>query len=230
MINIDFPASPEGLLFVIDRDIGSTYLVARAARQYGAENIDVVCVVSGAVDFDYLRIKNAHTVADATGITLRLIGGDTTLHEGIVGMSSASEQLKQQLAEFVDYTKVAFEHSTAMTAANALMAAGWLDKDFNRISGTGRTIVTGTTLDALPLIKAKFGDIYSQDYTWGPLLEATDSDVLASAEEEGLIDIVIKTQLCSYERPYHCGACVSCMKRKHDFVQAGVIDTTRYEY
>lgn len=235
MINIDFPADPSGLQFIIDRDFGSTYLIARAARLYGAKNIDVVCVISGAVDFDYLRIKNAHAVADAVGITLRLIGGDTNPQQTIAGVHAMAEQLKVQLGTFIDYSKVAFEFNTALTAANALKVAGWLDNDFNRIEGaTGRTLVTGTTTDTLPLIKAKFGDIYSDTYShehmWGPLINNTDSEVLASAAEEGLIDIVLKTQSCSYERPYHCGACMTCMRRKHDVVQAGVTDNTLYEY
>lgn len=230
-IGIDFPADPSGLLFIIDRDFGSTYLAARAAQFYGPQNIDVVCVVSGAIDYDYLRIKNAHAVADALGITLRLIGGDTTPYETVAGIHDTSEQLKVQLKDFIDYTEVAFEFGNAMFAATALSAAQWLDKDHNPIEGAvGRKLVIGTTKDTLPLIKAKFGDIYSRGYAWAPLQEHGTDQVLSAAAKEDLIDIVLKTRLCSFERPYHCGACFSCMQRKHDIVQADVTDTTLYEY
>lgn len=230
-INIDFPVDPSGLQFIIDRDFGSTYLAARAARFYGPQNIDVVCVVSGAVDYDYLRINNAHAIADALGLTLRLVGGDTTPYKTISGISDRSKQLKEQLKDFIDYTKVAFEFGNAMTAAAVLAAAGWLDKDFNPIEGAvGKTLVAGTTTDTLPLINAKFGDIYSDGRSWAPLKEYSTVQILSAAASEDLINVVLKTRLCSYERPYHCGACLSCMQRKHDIVQADVTDTTLYEY
>jgi hypothetical protein len=64
---------------------------------------------------------------------------------------------------------------------------------------------------------------------WAPLVEYTDTEILESASEEGLGDIMTMVFSCDQDRPYHCGQCMDCIRRRHTFIQAGIEDNTIYE-
>lgn len=66
MIPINFPADPSNYNFVIANDFGSAYLLARAVRHYGANNINVVNITP----FNFKSSNSIHKIADVLGINM----------------------------------------------------------------------------------------------------------------------------------------------------------------
>jgi hypothetical protein len=65
MIDINFPSDPSKYTFTLLNDLGSIYLLARAVRHYGADNIDVVSPYTPI----FYCYNSLQTIASLLGIT-----------------------------------------------------------------------------------------------------------------------------------------------------------------
>lgn len=119
-----------------------------------------------------------------------------------------------------------------------MIRAGILDDELNITTGTDYlTIVLPLTADDpysrtstfTPVDGMNAVGVSGRPFMWKPLEGYTTAQILESAAEEGLGDIMTMIFNCSQDRPYHCGQCTECIHRRHAFIQAGIEDNTIYE-
>lgn len=265
MIEIDFPENPENYIFNLTHRFTSTYLVARAAKHYGANNINVVSAVDYvhhtdlSFDEDY---KNVHHLAELIGlpgvrtISLNKFIGNSNNHIAFTGKLNG-ELVHGSLMKLYKALEPAYETpdevdkgSVSLQLASRqvalLLESGILTPEFElNTTAPYKTIVTeytsslqGDRLTRLQLfaerVYPKWVDVFQayqpEGPLWAPIINNTLTEVLISAKEEGLEELMLATRFCSYQdRPMHCGVCQRCVQRRHALIQAGITDTTKYE-
>ena len=63
---------------------------------------------------------------------------------------------------------------------------------------------------------------------WSPFIQGFSKSELLKIGYKVLGETIFKTWSCYYGRKLHCGKCESCNNRKDAFIEAGIIDKTRY--
>lgn len=265
MIEINFPENPENYIFNLTPRFASTYLVARAARHYGVNNINVVSAVNTIqrteLRFDEDR-KNVHHLAELIGLP----GVRTISLDGFTGASNShltftgelnGELIHGSLMKFYNALEPAYEtpdevDGGAVSLRRAsrqvalLLEAGILTPEFElNTTSPYKTIVTEYTSSRRDYrlarqqlfaqrVYPKWTEVFQacqpEGPFWAPIIDNTLTEVLTSAKEEGLEELMLATRFCSYhDRPIHCGVCQRCVQRRHALLQAGITDTTQYE-
>lgn len=262
MINIDFPANPSKLRFCLDNNFSTFYLLARAAKHYGPNNINVTYFHNlGPVNDGVPEsTSNLHNLCAELGINCAhfVTARDfipTSKHDWFDGLTTADfRDVLFNLLNTVDveFTRDVFDSifttpNHVMYEITVLLDANIITPDLIPNTETNvDTIVSTTTASttAYGNLLAKRGiqervvgqspaplkAEQSEGILWAPLLNYTDGDILKSASEEGILDIVLMADSCDHDRPYHCGQCAGCLSRRILIIDQDIEDTTRYEY
>jgi hypothetical protein len=118
MINIQFPQSPEKYNFVLANDFGSVYLVAKAAKHYGPNNINVIC----PFDEKYHFHQSVHAISELLGIS----------NVRTVTLDSAIPSFPRYTVNNVENSKNTQAVSTPITRPNSVLLQDILLKFFQQ--------------------------------------------------------------------------------------------------
>jgi len=237
MIQINFPPDPSKLLFILDDDIPSVYLLARAVHQYGADNLNVIdraLINQPDAVINYSKVRASAAIADHLGLstvgystlesTAKLSSSDPVIKAHAVsrlrdGVLKAFNQQDSSLDEVAHSTSWVITVTSIMQAMGIMNSDGDLDITQAKYKlASYRTLQDDGSSNQLRDITMSVPDL-----VWAPLVNYSRIDILKSAQKEGLMDVISMIYHCTAGYSEPCGVCDRCNKWKMRLIQAEVV-------
>lgn len=251
MIEINFPPNPEDYIFELHPRWASVYLLARAVQHYGADKLNVICTkFRDQEDFNTHRqlYNNIEELADKLGLHTvnyvwlgnvfpdfpRNATGDYDILKLKEVFTPAMHQIDESLNLITEdgdgykFSKATAAKQVAVMAVMGLIGPDMVADPTRPHKKLFRWEAKSNNLQYQPIVDTLA--VKGLDYMEWPLHQYTLAEIILSAQEEGLLDVVLSAKTCNLEnRPYHCGNCRNCMFRRMTLLDLEIPDTARYE-
>lgn len=243
MIQINFPPDPSKLIFILSRQIPGVYLLARAVRHYGADNLivfDEAYMPRPNTDpFDRRsRSRATANIADILGLTsvkyprypFIRAGEDVGLEDSLSSnrlhcelRAAALNTLQRLISVDVDLDldelrTSCLVHSDAVLSTLAASVGEEFDvADFIFAIDAVRPNEDSKKPRGMDLVTL------THPSCWHPLVNYRISDIIKSAHEEGLLNTLASIPRCLVDDTDPCGQCSKCKDWKMQLIEAEVV-------
>lgn len=234
MIQINFPPDPSILVFILDHDIASVYLLARAVQHYGADKLSVIDrthINHKASRQNPFKMSWAASIVDRLGLKdiryLTLNPGVNLQYTNPVDSVQTQSHFRTAILNIFKRYNVAIDQfdgsmSGIMTIIAILQSLGRMDAAGNEIENNCVLAFAQTLQDDGSSSQAR--DIIKQIPSyWAPLVDYCTVDILKSAQKEGLMDLISMIHYCTYDLPTPCGVCNKCVNWKMRLIESEVV-------
>lgn len=241
MIQINFPPDPSNLIFTLSRQIPGVYLLARAVRHYGADNLIVFDEAymprpnTNPLDRDS-RSKATANIANMLGLPcvkyprypFIVAGEDVGLEDSLSSnrlhcelRANALNTIQQLVSVDLDTDKLRTScliyADTVLSTLAASVGEGFDVANFIVAIDSVRPNENSKKYQGMDLVTL------AHPSCWHPLIDYQISDIIKSAHEEGLLDILASIPRCLVNDTTPCGQCSKCKDWKMQLIEAEVV-------
>ncbi len=229
MIEINFPEDSSSLVFLAAPSANFIYMLARAVKHYGADNvrvIDITPVLYGTITSHTAKQRSVDAVLDTLGIpivrraAIPKFLGDVKTSIGLLSTIKAAEQV---ISDVLGSDELK-DPLIALTTVSVMHAAGIID-DYCMLQASETIIVLPLYDDS----EAGLADtqlrttLASNVNVWNPLIGVTTEQLFGDIQQQEFMPLIDAIHHCIHDRPIPCGTCSGCTTYKKRLLESDLL-------